>query len=79
MILYSKTITIRDKQLIENKRLEQEFRENQRKLDKMMEIERLKDSMVQAERKTLRKEAAIIGGKVIVEQIQERDIERQRH
>jgi hypothetical protein len=42
MVLYSKVVTIRDKQLEENKRLEQEWVEEQKKLDLMMEIERLK-------------------------------------
>jgi hypothetical protein len=42
MVLYSKVVTIRDKQLMENKRLESEWIEEQKKLDLMMEIERLK-------------------------------------
>ena len=42
MVLYSKVVTIRDKQLNENKRLEQEWIEEQEMLDLMMEIERLK-------------------------------------
>ena len=42
MVLYSKVVTIRDKQLQENKKLEYEWIEEQKKLDLMMEIERLK-------------------------------------
>ncbi len=42
MVLYSKVVTIRDKQLEENKKLESEWIEEQKKLDLMMEIERLK-------------------------------------
>ena len=42
MVLYAKVVTIRDKQLEENKQLEQEWLEEQKKLDLMMEIERLK-------------------------------------
>jgi len=42
MVLYSKVVTIRDKQINENKKLEQEWVEEQKKLDLMMEIERLK-------------------------------------
>ena len=42
MMLYSKVGTIRDKQLDEAKRLEQEWVEEQKRLDLMMEIERLK-------------------------------------
>jgi hypothetical protein len=42
MVLYSKVVTIRDKQLEENKQLEREWVEEQKRLDIMMEIERLK-------------------------------------
>ena len=42
MVLDSKVVTIRDKQLNENKRHEQEWIEEQKKLDLMMKIERLK-------------------------------------
>lgn len=42
MVLYSKVVTIRDKQLDENKRLESEWVDEQKKLDLLMEIERLK-------------------------------------
>ena len=42
MVLYSKVVTIRDKQLEENKRLEQDWVNEQKRLDLMMEIERLK-------------------------------------
>jgi hypothetical protein len=42
MMLYSKVVTIRDRQLEEAKRLEQEWVEEQKRLDLMMEIERLK-------------------------------------
>lgn len=42
MQLYSKVVTIRDKQLEESKQLESEWVNEQKKLDLMMEIERLK-------------------------------------
>ena len=42
MMLYSKVVTIRDRQLIEQKRLEEEYIEEQKRIDLMMEIERLK-------------------------------------
>jgi len=42
MQLYSKVVTIRDKQLEESKQLEQDWLNEQKKLDLMMEIERLK-------------------------------------
>lgn len=57
MVLYSKVVTIRDKQLEENKRLEQEWIEEQKKLDLMMEIERLKVLQEEEERE-IRKVAA---------------------
>lgn len=57
MVLYSKVVTIRDKQLEENKRLEQEYIEEQKKLDLMMEIERLK-VLKEEEEREVRKAAA---------------------
>lgn len=78
MILFMKTHKVRDQQLLENQQMEREYIDNQRKLDLTMEIERLKDLQVQAERKRVRKEAAIKGGQVIVDQIVEKDHERQR-
>jgi len=42
MVLYAKVVTIRDKQLEENKVLESHWIEEQKRLDLMMEIERLK-------------------------------------
>ena len=50
MVFYSKVVTIRDKQIEENKRLENEWIEEQKKLDLMMEIERLKILKVEEER-----------------------------
>lgn len=54
MILYSKVVTIRDKQLQENKMLESEWIEEQKKLDLLMEIERLKGLKVSEEREVVR-------------------------
>lgn len=76
MVLYSKVVTIRDKQLEENKELEKEWVEEQKKLDLMMEIERLKAIKVAEEREHLRKDARRRGAAVIIDQIQEREIER---
>ena len=50
MMIYSKCVTIRDKQLEEQKKLEAEYREEERRLDIMMEIERLKQLKYQEER-----------------------------
>ena len=67
MVLYSKVVTIRDKQLEENKRLEQEYIEEQKKLDLMMEIERLKALKVEEEREAVKVEQRIKGKQVIVD------------
>ena len=72
MVLYSKVVTIRDKQLEENKRLEQEYIEEQKKLDLMMEIERLKVLKEEEEREVRKAAARKQGAQVIVDQIQER-------
>ena len=78
MVMYSKIVTIRDKQLEENKMLEQEWVDEQKKLDLMMEIERLKSLQEQDEREQRRKEALKRGQQVIVDQIKERELERLR-
>ena len=72
MVLYSKVVTIRDKQLEENKQLEKEYLEEQKKLDLMMEIERLKVLKEEEEREVRKHEARKQGAQVIVDQIQER-------
>lgn len=57
MVLYSKVVTIRDKQLEENKKLEKEWIEEQKKLDLMMEIERLKVLQEEEEREVRKAQA----------------------
>lgn len=42
MVMYSKIVTVRDKQKEESKMLEEEWVREQKRLDLMMEIERLK-------------------------------------
>jgi len=54
MVLYSKVVTIRDKQLEENKQLEREWIEEQKRLDIMTEIERLKGLKAEEERELIR-------------------------
>lgn len=78
MVLYSKVVTIRDKQLDENKRLEAEFIEEQKKLDLMMEIERLKVLQEEEERLVRKQFARKQGAQVIIDQIQERTIMRMK-
>ena len=69
MVLYSKVVTIRDKQLEENKRLEAEWIEEQKKLDLMMEIERLKVLQEEEEREVRKQQARKQGAQVIIDQI----------
>ena len=57
MTLFAKVVTIRDKQLEENKALEEDYKEEQKRLDIMMEIERLKALKAEDERERLRVEA----------------------
>ena len=78
MVLYSKVVTIRDKQLEENKRLEQEWVEEQKKLDLMMEIERLKVLKEEEIREKKKAEARKKGAQVIVDQIQDRTLFRMK-
>jgi hypothetical protein len=76
MMLYSKVVTIRDRQKEEQKLLELEWVDEQKRLDLMMEIERLKSLQLQEEREVARKHAQIQGAAVIVDQIRERELER---
>lgn len=78
MVLYSKVVTIRDKQLEENKKLEEEWINEQKKLDLMMEIERLKVLKEEEEREIRKSDARRKGAQVIVDQIQERTIQRMK-
>mmetsp|Transcript_31335 Transcript_31335/g.42535 ORF Transcript_31335/g.42535 Transcript_31335/m.42535 type:complete len:177 (+) Transcript_31335:484-1014(+) len=78
MQLYSKVVTIRDKQLEESKALEHDWLNEQKKLDLMMEIERLKSLQAMEERERLKHEAQKKGAVVIIDQIKEREIERIR-
>lgn len=72
MVLFTKVVTIRDKQLEENKELEREWIAEQKKLDLLMEIERLK-SLQEEDNRNQRKAAAVRkGAQVIIDQIQDR-------
>lgn len=73
MTLYAKVVTVRDRQLEENKKLEQEWLEEQKRLDLMMEIERLKALKAEDEREKLRVEAKRKGAAVIIDQIKDRE------
>ena len=78
MVLYSKVVTIRDKQLDENKRLEEDWINEQKRLDLMMEIERLKGLQAAEQREQARVEAQRRGAAVIIDQIKEREVARMK-
>ena len=69
MVLYSKVVTIRDKQKEENTRLEREYVEEQKKLDLMMEIERLKLLKKEEEFEVSKAQQRKRGAQVIIDQI----------
>lgn len=76
MVLYAKVVTIRDKQLEENKVLESHWVEEQKRLDLMMEIERLKGLQAAEEREKHRVQAQRRGAAVIIDQIKDREVQR---
>eukprot|EP00357_Protocruzia_adherens_P001936 CAMPEP_0115024322 /NCGR_PEP_ID=MMETSP0216-20121206/33126_1 /TAXON_ID=223996 /ORGANISM="Protocruzia adherens, Strain Boccale" /LENGTH=530 /DNA_ID=CAMNT_0002398273 /DNA_START=28 /DNA_END=1620 /DNA_ORIENTATION=+ len=78
MVLYSKCVTIRDKQLEEARRIEDEKKEEEHRLDLMMEIERLKTIKYHEEREKRLAEERRERAQVIVEQIKEREVDRLR-
>ena len=78
LMLQSKVITVRDKQMDENKRLEDEWLEEQKRLDIMMEIERLKGIKADREKEERRAIATKRGAEELINQIRERDLIRQQ-
>jgi hypothetical protein len=57
--------------------MERDYLEGQKALDTMMEVERLKDYQQQVQREALRKQARFKSAAALIEQIKQRDIERQ--
>lgn len=78
LALQSKVLTIREKQLEENKRLENDWLEEQRRLDMMMEIERLKALQAEHEREEAAKAARIAASQVLIDQIASRQEARNK-
>ena len=72
IVIFSKVVTVRDKQLEESKILEKEFVDEHKRLDIMMEIERLKSLRAEEERDALKFARRKHGAQVIVDQIAER-------
>lgn len=50
MAMYTKIITVRDRQVAENKLLEEEYKNEQKKIDMMVELERLRGLKRDADR-----------------------------
>ncbi len=78
MCLYSKIVTIRDRQVEEKKVIEKERQEEERRLDTIMEIERLKALKMYEEREARRKLDQKLGAQVIVDQMAGRERGRVR-
>lgn len=78
LMLQSKVMTIRDLQVEENKRLEEEWLAEQKRLDLMLEIERLKALRAENEREVRKQEAVKKGAAALIDQIRERDLIRQK-
>lgn len=78
MMLYSKCVTIRDAQIEEKKHIKEEAQEEERRLDLMMEVERMKALDAYEEREKKRAEDRKRGAAILMKQIEERAVERQR-
>lgn len=76
LMLQSKVITVRDVQMEENKKLEEEWLSEQKRLDIMMEIERLKGLKADREKEERKAIATKKAAMELVEQIRERDLIR---
>lgn len=76
MVLASKILTVRERQLAENNMLEQNWVEEQKRLDMMMEIERLKAIKAEFDREDRAAIARKRGAQVIVDQIGARQEQR---
>lgn len=78
LVLNAKIASIRDKQLLEHKRMNEIFNQKEKKLDLMMELERLKELKFQEERERKKKIQNREGSLIIIDQIREREEERIR-
>jgi len=76
LVLAGKVLTVRDRQVEENKHLEDDWLEEQKRLDMMMEIERLKSLQEQEQRNVRRAIALQEGKRQLVDQIKAREIQR---
>jgi len=78
MVLYAKTVTVRDKQLREKRSMSEQRKVEEKRKDLLMEVDRLKKikfhEEIERERKILQKKKALD----IVDQIKEREIQRMK-
>ena len=72
MVAYAKAATIRERQLQEKKKDWEDFKTQEKKKDKIMELERLKKIKEQEEIEIQKKQQALRGREVIVDQIKQR-------
>ena len=78
MVKASKIYTIRDKQMEENRQLENSWVDEQKRLDMMMELERLKAIQAEQRREEAAAQARKRGAQVLIDQIASRQEIRQR-
>jgi len=76
MVAYAQCVTIRDAQIREKHKIQQESMESNRQADLAMEIERMRQLNMHGEREKQRALEQRIGAQVIVQQIQEREAVR---
>lgn len=78
MVHYAKCVTIRDRQLEDAKELVKAKKEDEKRMDMLMEIQRLKDLKFYEDQEKVRREAQRQGALVIIDQMKNRQLERQR-
>jgi len=78
MITYAKTVTIRDKQLVEKKEIIEQKKLEEKRKDLMMEVERLKAVKHYEEVERVKKQEQKKKALEVVDQIKERELERLR-
>jgi len=78
MMLYAKCATIRDVQLREKQKIQEEMAAQEKRLDTEMEVARIRQIKMLEDREVIRATEQKIGAQCIIQQIQEREAERVR-
>ena len=78
MVLYAQCATIRDAQILEKRRIEDQLIADEKRMDLAMEAERVRTLRLMEEREAARAEEQRLGAAVIITQIEERQQERIR-